>query len=81
MEAISLANRKQELSRRVLAVDDPNILDKIESILNVEPRTTPMPCTYSIEEAHAILQQTSRDALHAKGRTWDEVKRYIHGQA
>lgn len=81
MEAISLANRKQELSRRVLAVTDPNILDKIESILNVEIRTTPLPCTYSIEEVHAILQQTSRDAVQAKGRTWNEVKRYVHGQA
>ena len=79
MEAISFANRKQEISRRVLEIDDSDVLDKIERILNVEPRTLPMPCTYTLDEVHTILHKTSMDAKLKKGRTWEEVQQYIHG--
>ncbi len=79
MEAISFTTRKQELSRRVLEIDDSDILDKIERILNVEPRNLPMPCTYTLDEVHSILRQTSIDAKQKKGRTWEEVQKYIHG--
>lgn len=46
---------------------------------DVELRTLPMPCTYTLEEVHSVLHQTSADAKQKKGRTWEEVKRYIHG--
>ena len=81
MEAVSLASRRHTLSRLVLEIEDPNILERIEKILNVEPRNLPMPCTYTIEDVQSILSKTETDALTGKGRTWNEVRQYIHHQA